>query len=388
MNTIEMAIIGAGLSGCCLIARLRQCGYQKQVAIIEAGRGPGGRMSTRHRRGDPVWKLDHGAPGFTLSESQGDELEALLEILKKSGSLVREQGQVLWLDAEGVLKTARELGKNEKEWWKGNPNMVNICKELISESKHNLYEIYGCRIRTIEKNDEKWILKDEANTPIIKCKKLILSGNLLAHPRSLAMLDWEDVPLRSAVPKGEDTELDEALALIAKINSKIRWNLMVNLGPCQNIERPLPRQIFLTEEAEEKWQVERIVLQEQVDGRIGAVVHGLDSGELINPESQPRLMSEQEKRLTKVLLHLLKTIPGWKQALTEKQSYGIMRWGASQPVDHPLPIRLQWCEKSKIGFCGDWINSQGFGTAEAALTSAITLADRLVKDNKKIEQSK
>lgn len=381
MKTIEMAVIGAGLSGCSLIARLRQCGYKKKIAIIEAGRGPGGRISTRQRHDDPIWRLDHGAPGFTLSADQSDELKELLASLKKSGSLKREQGAVLWLNAKGALKTSKDLGNQEEEWWKGNPNMANICKELIEAGKDNLQEIYGCRIRSIERDNKIWVLKDEANVPITKSKRLVLSGNLLAHPRSLAMLDWADVPLRTAVAKEEDTDLDEALAILAKSSAKIRWNLMVDLGQCPSMRRPLPRQIFLTEDAQEQWMVERIVLQEQTDGRIGVVVHGLDSGQLINPESQPQLMREQERRLIKVLPDLLEAIPGWKRDPTDIRSYGMMRWGASQPLDHPLPSRLQWCKKSKVGFCGDWINTRGFGTAEAAFTSAFNLAHELIKDH-------
>ena len=336
-------------------------------------------MATRQRRGDPVWRLDHGAPGFTLSENATGALKQLLTPLKESGALKREQGTVLWLNKEAELKSPEDLGKSKQEWWKGDPYMDNICKQLIQQEPQNLRQIYGCRIRFIEKQEEAWILKSESNETIIKCQKLIFSGNLLAHPRSLAMLDWKDVPLRQAVPRGEDSDLDHALEILAQSRSDIRWNLMVDLGQCPTIERPVPRQIFLTDEAKVQWQIERLVLQEQTDGRLGVVVHGMDSGDLINPESQPVLMAEQEQRLIKLLPNLLKALPGWEKAQAELKSHGMMRWGASQPLDHPLPSRLQWCNKSNVGFCGDWIDTQGFGMAEAAFRSAINLADQMMK---------
>ena len=379
MQPVEIGVIGAGVSGCSLIARLRQCGYKNKIAVVEAGRGPGGRMATRQRRGDPVWRLDHGAPGFTLSENPTGALKKFLTPLKESGALKREEGEVLWLNRKAELKTAEDLGKSQQEWWKGDPYMANICKQLIQKETQNLREIYGCRIRFIEKQEDVWILKDESNKSIIKCQKLIFSGNLLAHPRSLAMLDWRDIPLRQAVPKGEDSDLDHALEVIAQSKSDIRWNLMVDLGECPAIERPLPRQIFLTDEAQTQWKIERLVLQEQTDGRIGVVVHGMDSGNVINPESQPILMAEQEQRLIKLLPNLLKALPGWEQAQADLRSHGVMRWGASQPLDHPLPSRLQWCNKSSVGFCGDWIDTQGFGMAEAAFRSSINLADQMMK---------
>ena len=378
MQPVELGVIGAGVSGCSLIARLRQCGYENKITVVEAGRGPGGRMATRQKRGDPIWRLDHGAPGFTFSENPTGALKELLAPLKESGALKREQGKVLWLNKDAELKTAEDLGKSKQEWWKGDPYMANICRELIQKTD-NLREIYGCRIRFIEKQEEAWILKDETNESIIKCQKLIFSGNLLAHPRSLAMLDWKDVPLRQAVPKGEDSDLDHALEILAQSRSDIRWNLMVDLGDCSAIERPVPRQIFLTDEAKAQWQIERLVLQVQTDGRIGVVVHGMDPGDLINPETQPVLMAEQEQRLIKLLPNLLQALPGWERAQAERRSHGMMRWGASQPLDHPLPSRLQWCNKSNVGFCGDWIDTQGFGTAEAAFRSAINLADHMMK---------
>ena len=378
MQPVEIGVIGAGASGCSLIARLRQCGCRNKIAVIEAGRGPGGRMATRQRRDDPIWHLDHGAPGFTLSEHPTGALKELLAPLKESGVLKREQGKVLWLNKEAELKTPEELGKSQQEWWKGDPYMANICKKLIPKA-NNLEEIYKCRVRFVEKKEDIWILKNEANELIIKCQKLIFSGNLLAHPRSLAMLDWKDVPLRQAVPKGEDSDLDDVLEILSQSSSDIRWNLMVDLGECPTMERPMPRQIFLTDEAKAKWQIERLVLQEQTDGRIGVVVHGMDSGDLINPESQPVLMAEQEQRLIKLLPNLLKALPGWQHAQTELRSHGMMRWGAAQPLNHPLPIRLQWCKKSNVGFCGDWIDTQGFGMAEAAFRSAINLADQIMK---------
>ena len=379
MQPVEIGVIGAGVSGCSLIARLRQCGYKNKIAVVEAGRGPGGRMATRQKRGDPVWHIDHGAPGFTLSENPTGELKELLKSLRETGALTKEQGKVLWLNKEGQLKKPEDLGKTQQEWWKGDPCMANICKSLIQEDTQNLREIYGCRIRYIEKQEGEWILKDESNETITKCQKLILSGNLLAHPRSLAMLDWRDVPLRQAVPVGEDTNLDHALEILAQSRSDIRWNLMVDLGQCPCMERPFPRQIFLTNAAKKQWKIERLVLQEQTDGRVGVVVHGMDSGDLINPESQPMLMAEQEQRLIKLLPNLLKDLPGWEKPQAELQSQGMMRWGASQPLDHPLPSRLQWCNKSNVGFCGDWIDAKGFGMAEAAFRSAIYLANQILE---------
>merc|ERR1711965_1176000 len=65
-----------------------------------------------------------------------------------------------------------------------------------------------------------------------RARSLVVTGNLLAHPRSLAMLGWPDVPLRSAVPLNVDPLLDTALAQICEMDASVRWNLMLELPRC------------------------------------------------------------------------------------------------------------------------------------------------------------
>ena len=113
----------------------------------------------------------------------------------------------------------------------------------------------------------------------------------------------------------------------------MRWNLMLDLP--LNGEQ-LPRQIWLTPEAQAQWRVERLVLQPQADNRTGLVVHGLDSGVPITPESQPVLLRQEEKRLWQQLPELLNPWPELKSACEQAESLGVMRWGASQPLDHGL----------------------------------------------------
>ncbi|MGB1623037.1 MAG: NAD(P)-binding protein, partial [Synechococcus sp.] len=74
--TVDLVVIGAGLSGCALAGRLRQLGWSGSMVLVEAGRGPGGRCATRRRRDDPTWRLDHGAPGLNLWGPRDSRLDA------------------------------------------------------------------------------------------------------------------------------------------------------------------------------------------------------------------------------------------------------------------------------------------------------------------------
>ena len=379
---VDLAVIGAGLAGCSLISRLQQLGSNLNIALIEAGRGPGGRTATRRRRDQSGWLLNHGAPGFGLSESKSEGMEALLAPLRSAGVLQRDERAVLSLNAQGDLSPANSPGACPVGgWWHGLPSMASICEALLDAADSvQLSRQFETRVRWLERRQGHWLLENEDRTWSLRAKRLVLSGTLLAHPRSLKMLAWNDVPLRSAVAEGGDVGLDAVLSQLERSQAEVRWNLMVDLGVLALNGGQLPAQIWLDNDAKERWKVERLVLQPQSDGRWGLVVHGLDSGEAITPESQGRLMAQEQQRLLQLLPELMQGLPVVSAALQQATPLGVMRWGASRPLNHPLPEELQWCPTSAVGFCGDWIEGPGFGRAEGAISSAVNLAERLHVD--------
>ena len=259
--------------------------------------------------------------------------------------------------------------------------MASICEVLLdAPGSMQLSRQFETRVRWLERRQDHWLLKNEDRSWCLKAKRLVLSGTLLAHPRSLKMLAWNDVPLRSAVEEGEDVGLDAALSLLQHSQAEVRWNLMVDLGVLALNGEQLPAQIWLNDAAKERWKVERLVLQPQSDARWGLVVHGLDSGEAITPESQGRLLAQEHQRLVELLPELLQGLPVVSAALDQATPLGVMRWGASRPLDPPLPKELQWCPTSAVGFCGDWIEGPGFGRAEGAIRSGVNLAEQLHAD--------
>ena len=379
---VDLAVIGAGLAGCSLIGRLQQLGSNLNIALIEAGRGPGGRTATRRRRDQSGWLLNHGAPGFGLSESKSEGMEALLAPLRSAGVLQRDERAVLSLNAQGDLSPANSPGACPVGgWWHGVPSMASICEALLDAADSvELSRQFETRVRWLERRQGHWLLENEDRTWSLRAKRLVLSGTLLAHPRSLKMLAWNDVPLRSAVAEGGDVGLDAVLSQLERSQAEVRWNLMVDLGVLALNGGQLPAQIWLDNDAKERWKVERLVLQPQSDGRWGLVVHGLDSGEAITPESQGRLMAQEQQRLLQLLPELMQGLPVVSAALQQATPLGVMRWGASRPLNHPLPEELQWCPTSAVGFCGDWIEGPGFGRAEGAISSGVNLAEQLHAD--------
>ena len=375
MADVDLAVIGAGLSGCALVSALRRNHTVDSMVIFEAGRGPGGRCATRRRRDDALWRLDHGAPTLSFSGAPQGRLGALVGDLCDRGVLAPDAGPVVGLDGDGALcePPAHPLLCGPR--WRGQPTMAAVAETLLADAGDAVFTCFGERISKLSWEDGRWLLPGgwRAHT-------LVLSGTLLAHPRSLAMLGWPDVPLRSAVAVGVDPGLDAALESIAEMTASVRWNLMLELPSvigdlCSS--DPFPRQIWLTPEARDHCGVERLVLHQQSGGRLGLVVHGLDDGAAIRPDTQPDLLVHHEKRLLAVLPQLLVPWPALQAALPGARSLGVMRWGAAQPLDQALPRSLQWCPQARVGFCGDWIAGAGFGMAEGALQSALDLAETL-----------
>ena len=371
MIEVDLAIVGAGLAGCALTHCLGRSGFAGSTLLIEAGRGPGGRASSRRHRSDPNWRLDHGAPALNFSAAPQGALAALLQPLLDQGVLVEEQRPLVWLDGE-----AQPIdGPPQGLCYAGSPAMASLSEALLLQAPERHQSVFGCRLRWLEHSSGRWLLANAERTELFAAKRLVLTGTLLAHPRSLAMLAWGEPPLRSAVASGADPQLDAALQAIAGIEASVRWNLMLAL-PALEI-RELPRQILLNPAAQQRWGIERLVLQPQSDGRLGLVVHGLDDGQSITPESQPALLRHHEQRLRSALPEVLRAWPELQQALGQAESYGVMRWGAAVPTAGGLPAELQWCAKSSVGFAGDWIEGPGYGCGEGALRSAMALAEQL-----------
>ena len=368
MKVVDLAVIGAGLSGCALVAALRQRGWQGSILVLEAGRGPGGRCATRRRRDDDSWRLDHGSPTLSFTQAPAGELAAMVASLQRGDVIRPDDAPVVGVDHRGRQVAPPDHRLLNGPRWRGAPSMAAVAEALLAQGGEGVEPLFGERITSLRHDGSIWHLSSGHDA-----KALVLSGTLLAHPRSLAMLGWQHVPLRQAVPAGFDPQLDAALQQIAGLDASVRWNLMLELPEVSS--HHLPRQIWLTAQAQERFGVERLVLHPQQDQRLGLVVHGLDDGAVITPDAQPKLLRRHEQHLNQVISHLVQPWPALSNALAHACSLGVMRWGAAQPLHKGLSADLQWCPVASVGFCGDWIAGRGFGMTEGALQSAVNLAE-------------
>jgi len=72
--TYDLVIIGGGISACVFASNYLKNNISKKIALIEIGRGLGGRSSTRISKRFKGWKLNHGSPNLNISNSKNNLL--------------------------------------------------------------------------------------------------------------------------------------------------------------------------------------------------------------------------------------------------------------------------------------------------------------------------
>ena len=145
----------------------------KDVLVVDKGRGVGGRMATRRMDGA---RLDHGAQFFTV---RSPEINERLSTWKKAG-LIQEWYHSLEGDT----------------CWRGNTGMTDLPKALASE----LNLLKSTRIERIEYLDNSWKIYSESDAVFV-ANSLIISAPL---PQACQLLRSQD----SLIPANDLVELD------------------------------------------------------------------------------------------------------------------------------------------------------------------------------------
>ena len=394
-------MIGAGVAGCALVAHLRQLGFQGPIDLWETGRGPGGRASTRRSRQDPGLHIDHGAPFFNVTASPPP---ALLAPLLQAGHVVPWPGRVALLRGERELLADRHDALGAGHLFCGNGGMDRIAAGLIELAQQAdappVTTHFSTLVRQLGYSPETgWQLIDRQGECLGQADWLVLSGTLLAHPRTQLIFGWPEVPLKKAAGALGDLQLEHALTTIAGIRSEARSNLLVVLNPEAAAPwRALPFQLLAFDAAaQQRWGLRRVSVQPLEDGRCAVVAHSTnafaaDHLDVYGSRSAIAKMLELPPdagredtvigALTEVLDQAMVPFLGAPSGLGDADRQ-LMRWGAAFPVAPGLPSELALCRHSKGGFCGDYITGPGFGRIEGALRSAERLADALIGELQK-----
>lgn len=177
-------VIGAGLAGLICAHRLREHGIAS--IVVEKGRGPGGRQSTRREAlGDQTVHFDHGAQYFTVRDP---EFEAFLAAYRRGDSPI----VVPWRAPVVSLAAGEIQGRSENtERFVCQPGMNALAKTLAD----GIDVRYRTRVASCERTDDGWRLLDEDGAVLATGATLVVTA---PAEQALQLLP-EDAPLRDAL---------------------------------------------------------------------------------------------------------------------------------------------------------------------------------------------
>ena len=375
--TYDLLIIGGGISACVFASKYLQNNITKKVALIEVGRGLGGRSSTRISNKFKGWKLNHGAPNFNICNSKNNFLlKSYIDELLENKFIKIDDSELVSLDEDSNLETDKKskfsCGINYLSLF----SMSELSQKIIElNNLRNIIDFYfETLIVDLKFSNNKWILTTK-NGDIFKSKYLICSTNLLSHKRSLKILNLNQIPLRKAIPKKKDKKIDLLINFLGKQSYIERLTFLIYTNENYSYKDcylKKQRYFYLKKNLENKYKFERIIFQLQDNNKLGIVVHSKN----IDFISSYKKAKDEEFFKQKIFKNFNDLFEGNSSVnkLDCNEKISIMKWRASQPTKCAVPLSLQFCRKYRIGFCGDWFEGEGFGRIEGSILSALLLA--------------
>ncbi len=119
----RFVVVGAGLSGLAAARTLVDRG--NEVVVLDKGRTPGGRATTR--RGPGQRSFDHGAQFFT---ARGGWLTSRLDAWEKDGVVQPWAPRIEAEEGPAATNANREIARKRETWWVGTPGMGSIAAHL------------------------------------------------------------------------------------------------------------------------------------------------------------------------------------------------------------------------------------------------------------------
>jgi len=381
-NIYDLVVIGGGISSSTFIANILKQGFKGKIAVVEAGRGLGGRCSTRYRYKDKKLAINHGCPNFNIKNFQKDICfnNFIKELLDRN--LIKS-----------LVNSIFEIDENYKfsknyhndfylgDVYTSTTNMSKLVENLIHLYNRNDQIDFYFETLIIKLNfqSELWKILSNKNKEIIG-KFLVCSSNLLLHKRSLQILNVGEIPLQKAINKKNNPKIDEIIKFTNNQEYIKRINFLIFTKKNYNLEGIFNKDIIhfiFTQKAQKNIGFERIIFQRQFDNSLGIVLHTNNMEPTINKFGREDINILYQYLSNKLNTFLIKNHIAFKNFLLEDISR--MNWRASQPIGKGLPERFQLCKEYNIGFCGDWIQLEGYGSVYGAILSGLKLTNKFIE---------
>jgi predicted NAD/FAD-dependent oxidoreductase len=371
---VNVCILGGGIGGCSALKSLLET-TSPSVALIEMGRGLGGRSSTRLSREDERIQINHGAPMADVRTPDG------LHAFK-------------CLEEKGIARQIQSRDSSAK-YFVGDPNMSSLCQGLvdgISPKPTFLFQTMVQNIEPIMTNGKvtNWLLKDKNDEVILTTDWLVVSGSGVAHSR------WTDAfggepPLVKAAGQINNKDLDGALQCIGDIGSK---PVQVAIMAFENTESwgSVTTDTSIVE-TPDNHILDKLVFRRSSDGSIISVVahsttkFACTAADVFGSKSTAARIggaSSSSDREEEVLGALMTSVNAELQKIIGDECAEPMwgpflhRWGNAFPSGSALSLENAVIGDARVAFCGDYVGER-FGSIEGALLSGMRVGKKVGK---------
>ena len=372
----DLIIIGGGISACVFASKYLRNNTTKKIALIEVGRGLGGRSSTRISKRFKGWRLNHGAPNLNICNSKNDFLlKSYIDELLENKLIKIDDTEIVSLDEEANLETMKNSEFNCGINYHSLFSMSQLSENIIelNNLKGNIDFYFETLIVDLEFDNDEWTLTSKDGDKF-KSNYLVCSTNLLSHKRSLKILKVDQIPLRKAIPKNKDKKIDLLLNFLDKQSFIPRLTFLIYTNENYNFKDLYSkkyRSFYLKKSLENKYKIERVIFQALDNNKLGIVLHSRNI-DFINSYINTKDENLFKQKIFSNFNRLFANNVAVNQ-LTCNEEISIMKWRASQPSGRAVPLSLQFSKKYRIGFCGDWFEGEGFARIEGSILSALKL---------------
>lgn len=231
-DRIRVAILGSGISGSTAAATLLESTKNFDVSVYEAGRGIGGRMSTRRivdEGGNLLYQFDHGCQYISTPKTECFRKE--LEKWKQRRWVEPWQGTFATISSAPSSKSSGSSnGETQlyiedpgKEKYVGYPSMNAICEHLLqTRSEHSTLSVStGKQARAVQVNSE-----DQSPWQIYHNNEL------------LGSYDWLIVTDRNSAQEARKDLADATVAEYKQVNKAV--NSIKSITTMIAFEKRLP----------------------------------------------------------------------------------------------------------------------------------------------------
>jgi photolyase PhrII len=336
-------VIGAGVSGLACARTLADHGIP--VVVLDKGRLPGGRISTRTLREDPDQAWDHGAQFFTARDPR---FRRHVESWVEGGVAAPWEGRIVRLGEDGEVAAASGGTR-----FVGTPGMRTVATHLAV----GLDVRCGVRVLEVRRQADGWWLDVETMENRVentdqgdRSSTGPFDAVVVAVPAPQAAPLLSHTPLLSAAADGVVMAPCWAAMLAGGAGAGHPWDAAF-------LDHPVL-----------SWVARQGSRPGRDEGVVGGhwVLHA-------SPEWSERHLEEPPEEVER---HLRKAA-GEIGVIPGKGGSGVMhlhRWRYALPPD-PHPEPCLWDRELGIGACGDWC---GGPRVEGAFLSGLAMAGRIL----------